>query len=173
MDAPEIITERLILRAMRLEDFDAFAAIWADEDVARQVGVPVRPRGQSWGAFLTNVGHWRLLGYGQWAVTERATGAYLGQTGMFRAHRGFGAAFDDWPEAGWVLGRAAQGRGIGTEAVRAAHDWFDGVIGGVTVAMIDRGNAASLRLAAGMGYVETGTAEAVPEVVLLRRGVHV
>ena len=169
MDAPEIVTERLILRAMRAEDFADFAAVWADEAVARQVGVPPRDRQAGWQAFLTNIGHWRVLGFGQWAVTDRATGAYLGQTGMFRACRGYGAAFDDWPEAGWVLGRGAQGRGLGAEAARAAHGWFDRVIGGPLVAVIGDDNPASLGLAAGLGYRAMAGAQTVAGAVLLRR----
>ncbi len=164
---PVLETERLILRGMGREDFPDFAALWADEAVARQVGVLARDMAGSWASFLTNIGHWRILGFGQWAVTDRATGAFIGQTGMFRAHRGYGAAFDDWPEAGWVLAAVAQGQGLGTEAVRAAHGWFDRVIGGPVVAMISDDNAASRKVAAGLGYrAITG---AVPGAGLFRR----
>jgi RimJ/RimL family protein N-acetyltransferase len=168
-EVPVLQTERLILRGMVREDFPDFAALWADEDVTSQVGVPVRGHGASWSAFLTNIGHWRMLGFGQWAVTDRATGAYLGQTGMFRAHRGYGAAFDDWPEAGWVLARGAQGRGLGAEAARAAHEWFDRVIGGPVVAVVSDDNAASRKLAAGLGYRAIVDGQTVEGAVLLRR----
>ena len=159
MDIPVLTTPRLTLRAFVPADFDAFAAIWADPVVTAHVGVPPRDRAASWQSFLMIAGGWQLLGHGQWAIADRATGALLGQTGFFRVIRGYGAHFDDLPEAGWVLARGAMGRGIGTEAVRAAHDWFDAHVGGATVAQIDARNAASQRLAARMGYVAYGEVE--------------
>ncbi len=163
---PGIVTGRLVLRGWRMGHFRDFAALWADRAVTDQVGIGARDEAASRAAFLAISRHWRLQGFGQLAVTDRATGAFLGQTGMFRAMRGYGAAFDDRPEAGWVLGRHAQGRGIGREAVAAAHRWFDGAFGGATVAVIDPANGASLRLAAGFGYRVFETAE---DRVLLRR----
>jgi RimJ/RimL family protein N-acetyltransferase len=166
---PRIETARLVLRGWRMDDFRAFAAVWADPVVTGQVGVEARAEPVSWAAFLGISGHWRLMGFGQWAVTARDTGAYLGQVGMFRAMRGYGAAFDDWPEAGWVLARGAQGLGLGREAAAAAHDWFDGAVGGPVVARIDGGNTRSLRLAAALGYRPLAGIAQVPGRVLLRR----
>lgn len=169
-DIPELISARLVLRAMRREDFAAFAAIWADPAVTAQIGVAVRTTAESWTAFLVNIGHWQVEGFGQWAITDRATEAFLGQTGMFRAHRGYGAAFDDWPEAGWVLTPAAQGQGLGLEATEAAHGWFDRVVGGPLVARIAEGNDASRALAARLGYrLLVGEVVGVPGRELFRR----
>jgi RimJ/RimL family protein N-acetyltransferase len=168
---PVLTTPRLTLRAFAPTDFDAFAAIWADPLVTRHIGVPPRDRAASWQSFLMIAGGWPLLGYGQWAIADRTTGALLGQTGFFRVIRGYGPHFDDLPEAGWVLSAAAIGRGHGTEAVRAAHDWFDAHLGGPTVAQIDARNAASQALAARMGYVPYS--EIAPNgapLLLLRRG---
>jgi RimJ/RimL family protein N-acetyltransferase len=163
MTPPTLTTPRLTLRPFTLADFDVFAAIWADPVVTAHIGVPARDRGASWQSFLMIAGGWALLGHGQWAIADRATGVLLGQTGFFRVIRGYGAHFDDLPEAGWVLSREAMGRGYGTEAVRAAHDWFDAHVGGPTVAQIDGRNAASQALASRMGYrvyAEVGGEEA-------------
>lgn len=170
MDIPVIEGARLVLRGMRRDDFAAFAAIWADPAVTGQIGVPVRTTAESWTAYLVNMGHWQVEGFGQWAITDRATGAVLGQTGMFRAHRGYGPAFDDWPETGWVLCREAQGRGLGQEAAEAAHGWFDRVVGGPLVARIAEGNGASRALAARLGYrVLAGAVVGAPGRELFRR----
>ena len=37
-DVPVIETERLILRAHKLDDFDALAALWSDPTIVRFVG---------------------------------------------------------------------------------------------------------------------------------------
>ncbi len=153
MEIPRIETARLILRAFEAADLDAFARIWADPVVTARVGVPPRDRAESWHALLKIAGGWQLLGYGQWAVRDRETGVLWGQTGFFMAMRGHGPAFDDHPEAGWVLAREAMGRGLGREAAEAAHAWFDARVGGRTVCQIDARNAASQALAARLGYV--------------------
>ena len=51
-----------------------------------------------------------------------------------------------------MLSPEAQGKGLGLDAVQAAHDWFDRVIAGRTVCMITPENTASLRIADALGY---------------------
>ena len=51
-----------------------------------------------------------------------------------------------------MLDPSAQGQGLGLEAVKAAHEWFDRVIAGQTVCIITPGNTASQRVAAALGY---------------------
>jgi RimJ/RimL family protein N-acetyltransferase len=172
MRVPELSTRRLLMRGFRPADFDAFADVWADPAVTRRVGVPARDRSESWGAFVKIAGGWALLGYGQWAVFDRETGRYCGQTGFFRAMRGHGPAFDELPEAGWVLGRDWLGQGIGAEAAGAAHEWFDATVGGPTVCQIDARNEVSQKLAARMGYrpfAELEDENGTP-LLLFRRG---
>lgn len=65
-----------------------------------------------------------------------------------------GEDFDTFPEAGWVLAPEAHGQGYGFEAAQAAHDWFDRIMPGPLVAMIDADHQPSQRLAARLGYVE-------------------
>lgn len=168
---PTIETNRLILRGFAASDYEPFAKIWADPVVTRHIGVPARDRAQSWSSLLNIAGNWMLLGYGQWAIADRNSGDFLGQTGFFKAMRGHGATFDEHPEAGWVLAREALGKGYGSEAVGAAHDWFDQHIGGPTVAQISPENAASQALAARFGYNafdEKGLGQS--RVALFRRG---
>ena len=149
---PIINTGRLSLRPMKSEDFDRFAQIWAMPEVVRYIGGVPRTRAQSWEVFLRNEGHWQMTGFGQWAIWQAQTRCFVGQTGFFYGTRTLGPDFDAYPEAGWVLAPEAQGQGLGSEAVRAAHDWFDRIMPGVLVALIDAEHHASLHLAERMGY---------------------
>ncbi|TMV06404.1 GNAT family N-acetyltransferase [Ruegeria sediminis] len=149
---PMINTARLTLCAMRPEDFKRYAEIWSDPQVVRHVGGKPRSRGESWNAFLRNAGHWHMTGFGQWGVVLQSTRRMVGQAGFFYGNRCLGEDFDTFPEAGWVLAPEAQGQGLGFEAAQAAHDWFDRVIPGPLVAMIETANAASIKLAERLGY---------------------
>ncbi|GAA6192279.1 GNAT family N-acetyltransferase [Phaeobacter sp. NW0010-22] len=149
---PMINTARLTLCAMRPEDFDRFSEIWASPDVVRHIGGQPRTRGESWDAFLRNAGHWQMTGFGQWAIVQQSTRQMIGQAGFFFTNRELGEDFDSFPEAGWIVSAMAQGQGLGYEAARAAHDWFDRIMPGPLVAIIDEDNVSSFRVAEKLGY---------------------
>ncbi len=154
-DSRRIETDRLILRVPEMSDFNGFAAMWADEGVNRYISGKTFSRKESWPKFAANVGRWQLLGYGEWSVIDRASGAYLGQVGFFDADREIGADFDKDHEAGWVLTPAAHGKGVATEAMLAAHAWLDAsAFAGRTVCMMDPTYAATRRVAVKCGYVD-------------------
>jgi RimJ/RimL family protein N-acetyltransferase len=150
---PQIESERLVLRGMCRDDFPRFAEIWREPSVVRYIGNKPRSDSESWGAFLRIAGSWALEGFGQWAIVRKADGQLVGQTGFFNAMRGLGEDFDAAPEAGWVIATAAQGKGYGPEAVRAAHRWYDfQSFAGRSNCMIEVGHAASFRIAEDLGY---------------------
>lgn len=159
---PTINTARVTLRALRPGEFDRFADIWAMPEVTKYVGGTPRSRDAAWKSFLNIAGHWQVTGFGQWGIEEHATKRLIGQTGFFYGARGMGKDFDAVPEAGWVLAPEAQGRGLGIEAVQAAHEWFDRVVTGPLVCMVDPEHDASARIADQLGYVDMR--EAVDEV---------
>lgn len=165
---PNINTARLTLSAMRPEDFDRFAEIWANPQVVRHIGQP-KSRAEAWEAFLRNAGHWQMTGFGQWAINDHVSRQMVGQTGFFFAARGLGDDFDACPEAGWVLAPEAHGKGLGAEATRAAHDWYDRVIPGPLVAIVTEANLASRSVAEGLGYTLLRRAEMGGDTVLLLR----
>lgn len=147
-----IETERLLLRPPALQDADAVFAMLTDPQVMRFVGGPLT-REEIWHRLLRYAGHWSLLGYGLFAIVEKAGGRLLGHTGLADFHRGLGDAFDPYPEAAWMTATVAHGRGIAAEAAGAAHGWFDANRPERrTVCIIDPANAASIRLAGKLGY---------------------
>lgn len=166
---PMINTARLTLCAMRPEDFNRFAEIWRDPKVVRHIGGTPKTRGEAWDSFLRNAGHWQMTGFGQWGVMLQSNRTLIGQAGFFFGNRELGEDFDGFPEAGWVLDPVLQGQGYGREAAQAAHDWFDRVIPGPLVALIDADHATSQRLAEKLGYKLLREAEYLDTAVHLFR----
>jgi len=117
MKAPQLTTARLLLRRWRESDLAPFAELNADPEVMRHIGDPLS-RAQS-DAFAARIeGHLETDGYGLWAVELRATGAFVGFTGL--ARQTFEAPFNPSVEVGWRLAREAWGHGYATEAAHAA-----------------------------------------------------
>ncbi len=153
----ELATERLVMRPHQLTDFDDCAAMWADPEVTKHVAAGARfSASDVWARLLRYAGHWSLMGFGFWAVRERASGAFVGDVGMMEFRRDIEPALSA-PECGWVLAASAHGKGYATEAVHAAIEWADGRFPRTTC-IIDPGNAASIRVADKVGFRETGSA---------------
>ena len=155
VDAPVIETQRTILRSHRLDDFDTYVAMWADPAVTRFIGGKPRTREESWMRFLRHAGLWSLLGYGFWAVEEKATGRFIGEAGFHDLKRDMAPSIEGIPEAGWALTSNAHGRGLASEVVRRVLAWGDETFGHArTVCIIDPENTGSLNVAAKCGYKE-------------------
>jgi RimJ/RimL family protein N-acetyltransferase len=153
-EAPTIETERLVLRGYRLGDFPHVAAAWADPEVVKYIGRPFTEE-ESWARFLRNIALWPMLGYGYWAATEKSTGRWIGDVGFADFKREIEPSLKGVPEIGWVLARAAHGRGYATEAAQAALRWLEHALGPRrTVCIINDGNVASVRVAEKCGYRE-------------------
>lgn len=67
-----IETERLQLRQWNENDFDSFARYYSDEANARYVGGKKDPE-KAWRHLALQIGHWKLKGFGYWAVDEKDT----------------------------------------------------------------------------------------------------
>jgi RimJ/RimL family protein N-acetyltransferase len=168
MQPPILETPRLSLRAHTLADLDACAALWGDPDVVRYIGNRLSTREDAWARMLRYRGHWELLGFGFWAIVERATGAFVGECGLAEFKREVAEPLG--VEAGWALLPGAQGKGYATEAMRAALVWGAAHVATREVsALIDPGNAPSLAVAHKCGFVEVArTTYKGDECVVLR-----
>ena len=142
---PVLETERLILREGRERDFEVFAAFYADPEASGPVGGPLS-RAEAWGRVAFNRGHWVLRGFGNWAIEEKATGDYVGWSGLW-----FPEGFPE-REVGWGLVLAKRGRGYATEAAGRARAYAYEVLGWPTViSLIAPDNPRSIRVAERLG----------------------
>lgn len=145
-----IETERLVLRPPRKEDFDGWAAMMADAEVARFIGGQ-QARAAAWRGFLTMVGAWHIQGFGMFSVIEKSTGQWLGRLGPWQP--------EGWPgpEVGWGLARGAWGKGYAHEGACASIDWaFDHLGWTDVIHSIDPDNLPSQALARRLGSRNRG-----------------
>lgn len=170
-EAPRIETERLVLRAYARSDFDAVHASWTDPVVMRHFGPRLFTREENWTRFLRNIALWPVLGYGYWAVEEKASGRFVGDVGVADFKRDMSPSIEGVPEIGWVLAAWAHGKGYATEAAQTALAWCDANVGSRTVCIISPENEASIRVANKCGYREIARiAYKEHAVILFERG---
>lgn len=150
---PVIETARLRLRAHRVEDHAERVAMWSDPEVTRYIGG--RPFGaeEVWRRFLQYIGLWYVLGYGYWAVEEKATGRFIGDVGFADLGREMEPSLRGMLEFGWALAPHAHGKGYASEAVAAAMAWGEQHFGSLrAVCIIAPDNLPSIRVAEKAGF---------------------
>ena len=117
-DLYEIETERLLLRQWRDGDWHGLHRTYGDPEVMAWIGSAAVDVAATAAAVGRMSMHWRLLGYGMFALEERSTGELVGRVGLM--------LHPDWPldgpkiEVGWTLQRSAWGRGYATEGAKAS-----------------------------------------------------
>lgn len=152
---PELATERLLLRGFEPRDFEAYASMMADPEVARYLGdgQPLA-RADAWRQLAYIVGHWGLRGFGLWAVEDRATGALIGRIGCLDP--------EGWPgfELAYTLARSAWGHGLAREGAAAALAYARETLGRDRIISIIRpDNLRSIGVARALGAAPDGTVE--------------
>ncbi|HET9429028.1 MAG TPA: GNAT family N-acetyltransferase [Allosphingosinicella sp.] len=151
--AVRIETERLILRVLTVDDFDDYLAMTADPETFRFSERGPMGSDEAWTRLLRQVGHWALLGFGPFAVEEKASGRFVGEAGLGDFRRNLGPEFDGAPEAAWALAGWARERGYATEAAAAALAWMEERFSTQrTVCLIHSDNELSLRVARKLGF---------------------
>ncbi len=148
-----LVTERLILRRWEPEDVAPMAAINRDPDVTRLLNRPVDEAAVA-GFVDVLLEHWRVHGYGPWAVQLREPdddGTFLGFAGLAHVPP-FLSAAGPAPELGWRFSPSAWGYGYATEAARAARDDAFGRLGLTQIiSIIHPDNVRSQRVATKLG----------------------
>lgn len=145
-EAPTLETERLVLRAYQLEDFEAFAAYFAsprshftDGPIAREL---------AWDLYTAGAGRWVMAGHGAWTITRRGDDTSLGLVSLNTAI--------SLPacELGWILWEGSERQGYAFEAACAARGFAFSALGMETLLSgIHHENSRSIKLAMRMGAV--------------------
>jgi ribosomal-protein-alanine N-acetyltransferase len=146
---PALLTKRLRLRSFETRDLRGLHACFGDTDTMRFWDRPVSStkadteRTLRWLAKTTSP-----YDYMAWAVTERAEDQCIGM--VCYHHR---EQRNKRLEIGYIIAPAHQGRGIGTEAVRAVLEYCTGTLGAHRVhALIHPENHRSMRLVERLGF---------------------
>ena len=115
-DLPELETERLLLRKMRLDDARAMFAYASDPEVTRYVLFETHRSIEDSEAFLRlAVEGYERGDFGGWGVVLKDSGAFVGTCGVDYGY----APEHARAELGYVLSREHWGKGLIPEAVRA------------------------------------------------------
>ena len=150
MACPTIESERLVLRPFAESDLDDYTAMLQAEPVRRALHLADDiGRWEAWSQMAAWLGQWELRCTGQWALEEKATGAFVGRAGLHHPERA------DWPgvEVGWVLRPEHWGRGYATEGARRAVDYaFDELELDALCSVILPENTRSIAVARRLGF---------------------
>ena len=113
-----IETERLCLREMTENDFEALYKVLADSDIMQHYPYAfdeIRVRG--W--IDRNIERYRIFGFGLWAVCLKETGEMIGDCGLtMQLING-----QIKPEIGYHIRKDQQRKGYAAEAAAAVRDW--------------------------------------------------
>lgn len=114
----KITTDRLFLREMNPDDFQALFRVLGDPEIMGHYPYTFdRQRVRDW--IERNMDRYRKDGYGLWAVCLKNTGEMIGDCGLtLQCING-----ETLPEIGFHIRRDCQRKGYAKEAARAVRDW--------------------------------------------------
>ena len=113
-----IETERLILREMGAEDYDALYRVLADSDIMQHYPYTFgEKRVRGW--IDRNIERYRIFGFGLWAVCQKETGEMIGDCGL--TMQNIGGMIK--PEIGYHIRADRQRKGYAKEAAIAVRNW--------------------------------------------------
>jgi [ribosomal protein S5]-alanine N-acetyltransferase len=135
-------TERMVLREMEMADLDDLMAIFSDPEAMRYYpSTKSREEAEAWVRWT--LGSYRDHGFGQWVAILKSSGEFAGQCGLTVQE----VEGEEEVEIGYLFLREFWGRGLATEAARAARDHGFALGYPRLISIIDPGNLASRRVA--------------------------
>ncbi len=156
MNAPLLSTDRLILREIERNDFDAVFRFMGNPAVTAHIGDGWATRTSAWQRFCQARGLWSLVGHGYWAICWRTSGQLIGLGGLGSFEREM-PELEGYPEAGYAFAPEAWGKGVASEALAAFVRWSDATLPSDEVrCIISEANTASIRVAEKCGFSRFG-----------------
>ena len=111
-------TERLFLREMNMEDYEALYAVLADPEIMQHYPYTFdEERVRAW--ISQNMARYQNDGFGLWAVCLKETGKMIGDCGLTLQN----INGEMLPEIGYHIRRDQQRKGYAREAASAVRDW--------------------------------------------------
>jgi len=150
---PDLVTERLTLRALAARDIDALFAMFSDTTTLRFWGRPAMTERRQAETLIEEADAAFAAGRAiRWAIERRADAVFLGTATLFAID-----AQNRRAEIGYILDRATWGQGYMREALAAILRWGFGPFGLHRVeADVDPRNIASLRAVEVFGFAREG-----------------
>ena len=114
-------TDRLLLREMNMDDFDALYAVFADTDIMKHYPYIFDDKKvREW--IERNMNRYRQNGFGLWAVCLKDTKEMIGDCGLTLQN----IEGKMLPEIGYHIRKDCQHKGYAKEAAMAVRDWAFG-----------------------------------------------
>lgn len=111
-------TERLLLRELSFDDYDALYEILADSDIMRHYPYTFdEKRVKNW--IAKNIKRYEIFGFGLWAIVLKKTGEMIGDCGITMQNINGSIK----PEIGYHLNKKYWRQGYAKEAARKCRDW--------------------------------------------------
>lgn len=113
-------TNRLIVKAPSLEDFDNLYALQSDADVMKYIGKGVRTKEEVMTGLEKSLLHQAKHGFSLGCVYEKESETFVGRAGLIYL------GYDDTQadiEVGYGLVKSAWGKGYATELAKALIQW--------------------------------------------------
>jgi ribosomal-protein-alanine N-acetyltransferase len=127
-------TDRLMLRPVQFDDAPAFEAFYSEPEVMAIRKYGVLDAGAACAKVRSMTEHWTVHGFGMWVVEEIASGDFAGECGLRWLEDGSDV------ELSYGLYTRFRGRGLATEAARAAVEFGFSVLGLKRIVALSRGD---------------------------------
>lgn len=162
-------TERLLLRRLEAEDFEALFALYSDSEVRRYFPEGTLTREETWEELVWFLnGHPQHPELGLWATIYKPTGEFIGRCGLLPWT--IDGQFE--VEVAYMVKRDFWGQGLATEAAQGIMHYAREQLGLTRlICVIDHDNIASQRVAGhlDMAFEKEGMDDKGPYVLYATR----